>query len=116
MENVVKIENQTLIVIPQGVNKLAALKDKLEFPLAQVVGASIDAGILHESKGLRAPGTALPGYWAGTFHKDGEKTFFNVKSSSQPVVIQLKNAEFARLVLGVDQPVELVRVINNHIN
>lgn len=28
-----------------------------------------DAGILNDSKGLRAPGTSLPGYWAGSFKK-----------------------------------------------
>lgn len=113
MQNRVEIMNDQLIVRPQGINKLAALKTKIEIPLSHVQGASLDEGILNEYKGFRQPGTNLPGYWAGTFKKDGEKTFFNVSRKEKPVVIQLKNEEYIRLVLGVEEPEDLVDKINN---
>ncbi|MFT8556420.1 hypothetical protein [Liquorilactobacillus hordei] len=116
MLNVVKIENHKLLVAPQGINKIAALKNKIEVPMQHVLGASIDIGILNDSKGLRAPGTSLPGYWAGSFKKDGEESFFNIKRENKPVVIQLKNEKYTRLVLGVDKPEDIVDLINNDIN
>lgn len=73
--------------------------------------------ILDESAGFRGPGTKLNNYWAGTFRKDGEKTFFNIKSADhKPVVVQLANENYTRLVLGVDNPEEIVDLVNNSIN
>ncbi|KRL05117.1 hypothetical protein [Liquorilactobacillus oeni] len=115
MENKVQITAEKLIVVPQGINKLASLKRRLEFALINVMGASIDEGILNERKGIKAPGTAMPGYWSGTFTKNGEKTFFNIKRPNKPVVVQLKNESYSRLVLGVQNPSKLVDDINNSI-
>ncbi|MGX7042126.1 hypothetical protein [Leuconostoc holzapfelii] len=115
MENTVELTSDQLVVTPIGMTKIAALKEAVRVPKAHVVGASIDAGILKESKGLRMPGTAIPGYWAGTFRKAGEETFFNIKQTSEPVVIQLKDARYTRIVIGVAQPRELVDQINNWI-
>ncbi|MEJ6400326.1 hypothetical protein [Nicoliella lavandulae] len=115
MENKVELTNDQLIILPQGVNKLAALKSKIVIPLRNVAGASIDTGILNESKGFKNLGTALPNYWAGSFVKDGEKTFFNIKRGNKPLVIQLKNEHYQRLVLGVDNPEHLVDAINDAI-
>lgn len=113
MENTVELTADMLVVTPVGITKIAALKEAVRVPRAHVVGASIDAGILKEKKGLRMPGTAIPGYWAGTFHKTGEETFFNIKQTSESVVIQLKDERYTRLVIGVAQPRELVNQINN---
>ncbi|GKS82248.1 hypothetical protein LPAF129_19340 [Ligilactobacillus pabuli] len=115
MQNKVELTERTLVVSPQGSNKFFAMKNKLEFSWQEVAGASIDPEILNENKGLRGPGTHIPGYWAGVFTKNGEKTFYNIKRGAKPVVIQLKNAEFARLVLGVEEPEKLVDQINNQI-
>ncbi|WP_413627958.1 hypothetical protein R4B61_01860 [Fructilactobacillus vespulae] len=112
MQNKIEITDDFLIVTPQGINKLASFKDKIEIPLKNVFGASIDNEILDEYKGLRGPGTSLPGYWAGTFTKNNEKVFFNIKRGNKPVVIQLKNEKFVRLILGVDHPEKVVDSIN----
>ncbi|MGO2722681.1 MAG: PH domain-containing protein [Lactobacillus sp.] len=116
MENKVTLTADKLVVIPQGLTKITALKTKIAVPLAHVLGASIDNGILKESKGLRLPGTAVPGYWTGSFFKDGEESFFNVKMSDQAVVIQLKDEKYTRLILGVANPTELVNAINNQLD
>ena len=56
-----------------------------------------------EPAGLRAPGTHLPRIiTAGTFYKDGERVFWNVRPSREPVVIELAGERYARLVLSVD--------------
>ncbi|GAJ27279.1 hypothetical protein JCM15457_2252 [Liquorilactobacillus sucicola DSM 21376 = JCM 15457] len=113
MENRITITDGKLVVIPQGINKIFAIKRRLEIPLCNVAGATIDEGILNESRGLKAPGTSVPGYYAGTFRKNNEKTFFNIKRSSIPVVIQLRNDEYTRLILGVEEARKSVDEINN---
>ncbi|KRL96271.1 hypothetical protein [Limosilactobacillus equigenerosi] len=112
MENKVTLTPDALIIIPQGLDKLWALKKQLTIPLSHVMGATIDPEILQEFKGLRAPGTNVPGYTAGTFHHDGRKTFYNLKHTSTPVVIQLTNDDYDQLVLGIDDARKLVDQIN----
>jgi hypothetical protein len=72
----VSIEGENLVVTMTGMNKIAALKSRIEVPLAHVRGATAGPGIVHEPKGLRAPGAQVPGViTAGTFHKHGEPVF-----------------------------------------
>jgi len=115
MQNKIEIKDSKLIVEPQGIDKLATLKDKIEIPLNHIISATIDLGILDESKGWKAPGTVINGYWGGTFTKNGEKSFFNIKRGVEPLVIQLSDEKFTRLVLGVDDPKNMVNLINDYI-
>ena len=67
-------------------------------------------------QGFQNPGTAIPGiYYAGTFYLGGDKTFFNIKRTSKPVVIQLHDEDYDRIVIGVENPRHLVDQINNSI-
>jgi hypothetical protein len=54
---------------------------------------------------------AIPGKWAGTFNKDGDKSLWNVSAPRESVVIELLDEHFARLVLTVDQPRSVVDAI-----
>ncbi len=53
---IVSIDGKNLVVTMTGINKVAALKSRIDVPLAHVRGATEDPGIVHESKGLRPPG------------------------------------------------------------
>lgn len=66
-------------------------------------------------KGFRGPGLGLPNKWSGTFTLNGEKNFWNVTRGNTPIVIQLKNEKFSRLILGVENAKEWVRKINHTI-
>ncbi|MFZ2591384.1 hypothetical protein [Lacticaseibacillus paracasei] len=117
MQNKIEIKDDQLIVLPQGINKLASLTKKIAIPLQHVHDVSIDLNILNDSKGIRSPGTIINGYyWSGTYIKGGEKTFFNIKKGNKPVVIQLINEKYTRLVLGVDNPEKIVELIKQKIN
>lgn len=72
------IEGGRLVVSPRGLDKLWSFTRRLDVPLSQVKGATADSGVRREPKGIRAPGLSIPGKYAGTFHRDGEKTFWNV--------------------------------------
>ncbi|MEU8232281.1 hypothetical protein AB0C12_22085 [Actinoplanes sp. NPDC048967] len=108
----VRIEGGELIVEIEGLNKVWALKSRITVPLSNVRGATVDPGIVREPKGLRSPGTHMPGVIvAGTFHSDGERIFWDVRDAGKAIVIQLDDEEYARLVLEVDDPHAAVDLI-----
>jgi hypothetical protein len=96
----------------EGLDKLWALKSRLEIPLANVRGATADPGIAKEPKGIRAPGAYVPGViTAGTFHIDGERVFWDVHDAAKAVVFELRDERYARLVIEVADPRETVALV-----
>ncbi|WP_280302396.1 hypothetical protein [Nocardia neocaledoniensis] len=108
----VSIDGGDLVVRIEGLDKLWALKSRLVIPLTNVRGATVDPGIVKERKGIRAPGTHLPGViTAGTFHIDGEQVFWDLRDPEKAVVVELADERYARLVIEVDNPAEVVALI-----
>jgi len=110
--NTVTMTDSFLTVEPKGLDKIWSLKREPQIPLAHVRGATFDPGANNEPKGLRAPGLAIPGKWAGTFTKDGDKSFWNVSAPGETVVIELANEHYTRLVLTVSNPRPIVDTVN----
>jgi len=109
---VISVQGDDLVVEMEGLDKLWALKSRLTIPLANVRGATVDPGIVGEPKGLRAPGTHVPGViTAGTFHQDGEKVFWAVRDAKKAVVVELSDEHYTRLVVEVDEPREVVAMV-----
>lgn len=110
----ISIDDGNLIVEIEGLDKLWALKSRLTIPLAHVRGATADPGIVKEPKGLRSPGTHVPGVvTAGTFHVDGERVFWDVHDPAKAVVIQLADERYARLVIQVSDPRATVALVED---
>lgn len=110
----IRIDGDDLVVVIEGLDKLWAFKGSLTIPLANVRGATADPGIATGPKGIKAPGSHVPGViTAGTFHQDGEKVFWDVKDPSKAVVVELAGEEYARLVLQVDDPRATVALVEN---
>jgi len=110
----VTVDGGDLVVDVEGMDKLWALKSRLTIPLANVRGATADPGIVREGKGIRAPGTYLPGVIvAGTFHDDGERVFWDVHDSAKAVVIQLADERYSRLIIEVADPSSTVDLIES---
>ncbi len=110
--NIITLTDTMLEVEPNGLDKLWSFTRKLEIPLIHVRGATFDPGANNEPKGWRGPGLGMPGKWAGTFHKDGDKSFWNVSAPNETIVIELVEEDYARLVLTVDKPRYVVDAIN----
>jgi hypothetical protein len=110
--NKVIIEAGSLIVEPEGLDKLWSFTNRIDIPLSHVRGATFDPGANAEPKGIRAPGLSVPGKWAGTFVQEGERSFWNVSKPSDTIEIELAEEHFARLYLTVDSPREVVDRIN----
>ncbi|MBZ6227425.1 hypothetical protein [Streptomyces olivaceus] len=108
----IRIDGDDLVVVIEGFDKLWAFKGSLTIPLANVRGVTADPGIAADPKGIRAPGSHVPGViTAGTFHQDGEKVFWDVRDASKTVVIELADERYARLVLQVDDPRAAVALV-----
>lgn len=112
----VSIDGPTLVVDVEGMDKLWALKNRVVVPLAHVRGATHGPGIVKEPKGIRAPGAHVPGVLvAGTFHHEGERVFWDVHDAAGAVVIELDDEDYARLIVGVDDPAATVTLIESAI-
>lgn len=81
---------------------IASLQRSIRIPLGNVRGATDDDGFRGWALGIRAPGTSVPGLIsAGHYHKGGDLQFVFVTRGNRPVVIELANEKWARIVLGV---------------
>ena len=90
----------------EGMDKLWALKSRLEIPLAHIRDVRLDSeaarGWWH---GLRAPGTNVPGVLtAGTFYQHGKRIFWDVHDPERVIVIALKDERYDELIVEVEDP------------
>ena len=108
----ISIDDSTLVVEVEGMDKLWALKSRLTIPLEHVRGATVDPGIVSEDQGWKLGGSRIPGVIvAGTFQQDGERVFWDVHDKSRAVVIELRDETYARLVVEVPDPRSTVELV-----
>ncbi|MGW6918595.1 hypothetical protein ACWGB8_32970 [Kitasatospora sp. NPDC054939] len=108
----IAVTDESLVVEIEGLDKLWAFKSRIEIPLGNVRGATLDPGIVREPKGLRMGGTHFPGLiTAGTFRSGGEWVFWDVKDPAKAVVIELADERYSRLVVEVSDPRTAVGLI-----
>lgn len=100
------IEGSTAVLEVQGWSKLWALKSRLEIPLENVRDVRADPSIAHGWwKGIRAPGTHLPGVIiAGTFYQHGKRIFWDVRDPERTIVIDLVDESYDQLIVEVKDP------------
>ena len=110
--NTVTVTDTDLEIQPEGLDKLWSFRRRLTIPLEHVRGATHDPGAIREGKGLRAPGLAIGDKFAGTFHRDGERHFWNVRGGGDVVVIELDDEHYDRVYLSVTDPRAVVDAIN----
>ena len=111
----IAVDNQTLNLEVRGLDKLWALKSRLEIPLANIRGVAADPTIARGWwKGLRAPGTHVPGVIiAGTFYQDGKRIFWDVHNAENTIVIDLADDRYDQLIVEVRDPTAAVSLIND---
>lgn len=102
-----EVEGNTVRVDVQGLHQLFALRRRVEFPLSAVRSARrlerAELGGLW--KGWRVPGTHLPGVLvAGTYYRNGERHFWDVRHADRAIEIELEGTRFDRLFVEVSDP------------
>ena len=99
----------------RGLHKLLAFKGGFELPAAAVKSARRmdEKEVWSMWKGFRVPGTHLPGVIAaGTFYKNGEKHFWDVRNAARAIEIELSGARYDKLYVEVEDPEATLRTLN----
>lgn len=110
----IEITTTELVIRVMGADRFLALKSELRIGLAHVVSAEADpAPARRVWKGLRLPGTSIPGVLtAGSFLQHGEWTFWDVHNADKAIVIRLQHEHYSALVLEVEDPAGTARLIS----
>ena len=107
------IENNELTIKLGFWKTLGALSGSFSVPLNCIVGTSVDETITWSNVGLRMGGTGIPGLIAlGRFWKPKQWIFCDWSRGQRVAVIELTNFRYSRLVLGLDNPEELVKALS----
>src|SRR5919202_5671498 len=109
----VELSQEALIVHVQGMDRLWALRSRLEIPLSHVVNVEADPEVAQRWwYGIRSGGIQVPGViTAGTFHQEGERIFWDVHDPENTVMIRLRDERYNRLVIEVEVPHATVAAI-----
>ena len=103
----ISIENSRAVFEVQGLHKLWAFRSRLLVPLAHIADVrAADPTLLRPLwKGIRLPGTYVPGVLvAGTYYKDGERVFWDVRNNERAIVVELTDEPYRRLIVEVASP------------
>ncbi len=105
----IELTESTMIVHVRGADTFWALKSHLEIPLIHVVGAEVDPAVGEHwndmTKGIRFPGTHLPGVIAaGSFYYTGGWVFWDVHNPEKAFTIKLAHEKYTKLIIEVADP------------
>ncbi len=98
--------------------RLAALRGDVSAALDEIAAVRVSPHPFGELRGIRAPGTGVPGVIAiGTWRHRGGKDFVAIYRRRPAVVVELAaGSEFERFIVGVEDPDETVaRIQARHI-
>src|ERR671912_2486046 len=110
----VELAQDALIVHLEGMDRLFALRSRLEVPLSHVAGAEADPEEARRRwHGIMERGIWVPGpITAGTYYQEGGLVFSDVHDPEKTVVIRLKDEHYRRLVIEVEDPEATVAQVN----
>lgn len=81
--------------------KVGSVHGDLSLPRSAVAAARVVDDAWHEVHGIRSPGYGMPGHaMLGTFRSGGTKDFVDVRHGEPGVVIDLRDQDFARLIVS----------------
>jgi hypothetical protein len=97
----------------KGLHKLWAFKSQLRIPRAHIRRVRQDADVLKGWwKGLRLPGTHIPGLFAaGTFYQDSRRIFWDVYRPENALLIDLTHDDYDQLIIEVDNPAAVLALL-----
>ena len=109
----VTIDGDRAVFEVEGIDKLWALRSRLEIPLEHVLGAEHDPEQVGRWwHGFKILGTDFPGLFAfGTFYYHGELVFWDVRRFEQTVIVSLAHERYKKLIIEVADPASVVALI-----
>jgi hypothetical protein len=98
-----RVDGDELLLDLSGLEKMEGFHGNIRVPLSTVREVRVAEDPWSQLRGIRAPGTGLPGVIAvGTRRGSGMKDFAAVHGKRPAVVVELEGAEFERLVVTED--------------
>lgn len=110
------VAGDNLVIRVLGLHQLWALKRRLAVPLAAVSSVRrLEAGEVRGWwKGWRVPGTHVPGVFiAGTFLRDGERHFWDVRRAERALALELSAGPYDRAFVEVKDPEEALALLSS---
>jgi hypothetical protein len=99
------VRKTSLVVRLSPLEKLGAFRGDARVPLAGVYDIRVIDDLWRELRGVRAPGTGLPGVITlGTRRGRGIRDFAAIYGRKPGIVVDLKRAPFGRLVVSTNDP------------
>jgi hypothetical protein len=99
-----RIEGEELVVELSELERLGAFHGDIRTPLTSVREVRVAEDPRPELRGMRAPGTGIPGVIALGSRRGEGHDFAAVYHNRPAVVVELEDAEFDRLVITVPDP------------
>lgn len=95
--------------------RIAALRGDVSAALGEVADVRVSAHPFGELRGIRAPGTGVPGIIAlGTWRHRGGKDFVAIYRGRPAVVVELRpGSEFERLIVAAEDPDRTIEAIRS---
>jgi hypothetical protein len=110
------VEGSDVVVKMSDVEKFEAVHTDVHVPLAAVRAVRVVDDAWPELRGIRAPGTGIPGVIAvGTRRGSFGKDFAVVHGREMAVVIELEGASYARLIVTTPDAEKVAEAMRAHL-
>ena len=98
----VTVEAQGLRVTLSRLERLGAFHGDVVVPVSGLIAAKAVDNVSQHLRGVRAPGTGVPGVlMLGTTRYNGKRDFCSVHRHDPGLVVELRNQEFARILVSL---------------
>jgi hypothetical protein len=99
-------EGDELVVLLNDLEKLGGLRAGPRVPLSAIRDVRVTESPFRELRGLRAPGTGIPGVLAlGTWRYRGGKDFAALYRGGPALIIELEGTDLNRLLISAHDAV-----------
>jgi len=112
----IDVQNGKLELTLEGLDKLWAMKSRLEIPVANVSAVRADPTIAKEKgrTGIKLTGARLgERLIAGSFRQDGKTVFWDVHDPAKAIVLDLHDEHYAQLIVEVEDPAQAVAKVQS---
>jgi hypothetical protein len=111
-----RVEGSELVVELSELEKVGALRGDVRVPLASVRAVRVADDPRPELRGIRAPGTGIPGIIALGSRRGEGHDFAAVYHDHPAVVVELEGTQFDRLVITVRDPQAVAEEIRSAVS
>jgi hypothetical protein len=106
-------EGAEVVLKLNDLEKAGALHGDVRVPATAVREARVSTTPFRDLRGIRAPGTGVPGAVAlGTWRYRGGKDFAALYRGGPAVIVELEGVEFARLLVSAHDAADVAAALN----